>query len=574
MLRSPTTSEYEVIERFYRAKDVMFGGHDYRITVGVSTCSMAKGAHLVLKKVEEEVARRGINARVVRVGCNGMCFSENMVEIIDHEGSWAVYAYVTPERVSRILDGYFSGSSRGVFAFRVKGGSLRDEERVPYIYEIPFYGKQVRRVLRFMGIVNPLSIEEYEALGGYSGLKRALRLTPDEVIDIVIRSKLRGRGGAGFPTGLKWKLVREAKGDVKYLICNADEGDPGAFMNRLTAEGNPHIIIEGMIIAAYAVGASKGFVFVRAEKPLMADMLARAIEQARDKGYLGREILRRDFDFDIEVILSAGAFVCGEETAMIAAIEGAATARGGRCSPTPRPPYPAEKGLFYKPTLVNNVETYAQVAYLFQAGLEDFISVGTENSKGTKVFCLAGSIRYTGAVEVPIGITLRELIFEIGGGVPKGRRFKAVQIGGPSGGCLPKAYIDYPLDYEQLKSLGAIMGSGGIIVIDDKSCIVDVARYFLKFTATESCGQCTPCRIGLRHMLEIMNRITEGKGTEEDLIRLERLGNVIAKTSLCGLGKTAPNPVLTTLKYFREEYEEHVKQRKCRAGKCMKLRAR
>ena len=274
------------------------------------------------------------------------------------------------------------------------------------------------------------------------------------------------------------------------------------------------------------------------------------------------------------MILSAGAFVCGEETAMIAAIEGAATARGGRCSPTPRPPYPAEKGLFYKPTLVNNVETYAQVAYLFQAGLEDFISVGTENSKGTKVFCLAGSIRYTGAVEVPIGITLRELIFEIGGGVPKGRRFKAVQIGGPSGGCLPKAYIDYPLDYEQLKSLGAIMGSGGIIVIDDKSCIVDVARYFLKFTVTESCGQCTPCRIGLRHMLEIMNRITEGKGTEEDLIRLERLGNVIAKTSLCGLGKTAPNPVLTTLKYFREEYEEHVKQRKCRAGKCMKLRAR
>ncbi|MGB9758626.1 MAG: NADH-ubiquinone oxidoreductase-F iron-sulfur binding region domain-containing protein [Thermoproteota archaeon] len=558
-------SEEKLIQDFQKAEDVLFNGHQYRIAVGVSTCSLAKGADKILEKTKEEVAKRGIDANVVRVGCNGMCYSEVNLEIIKRDGSWAVYSYLTPDKVSNVLDAFFSGSSEYVFAFRRKMGTLKGEEQVPYLTEIPFYGKQTRRILELVGIIDPLNISEYEAFGGYSGLKSALSKTQDEVIDIVKKSMLRGRGGAGFPTGLKWTFVKNASGTEKYVICNADEGDPGAFMNRLTAEGNPHSIVEGHAIAGYAVGASKGYIFVRAEKPLMAEMLSKAIEQARSKGYLGKNIFGTSFSYDIEVILSAGAFVCGEETALIAAIE------GNRAMPRPRPPYPATKGLFGKPTLVNNVETLAHVSYLFRKGLENFVSVGSEKSKGTKVFCLAGNIQRPGAAEVPLGTSLRTLIFDIGGGVPKGRRFKAVQTGGPSGGCIPEAYLDYALDYETLASIGSIMGSGGLVVLDNTSCIVDVARYFLTFTSAESCGQCVPCRIGLRKMLEIMDKIVQGDGTENDLFLLESWARKVADSSLCALGQTAPNPILTTLKYFREEYEEHVRDKKCRANKCLKL---
>jgi len=557
--------EEELISSFEKASDVLFRGHEYRIAVGVSTCSIAKGAQDVLERVRREVAERGIDANVVRVGCNGMCYSEVNMEIIKRDGSWAIYSYVTSDKVPKILDNYFARSSEGVSAFRIKKGTLENEDKVPYIYEIPFYGKQTRRILELVGIIDPLNIEEYEAFGGYNGLKVALSKSQDEVIEIVKKSMLRGRGGAGFPTGLKWSFVKNASGNEKYVICNADEGDPGAFMNRLTAEGNPHSIIEGHIIAGYAVGANKGYIFVRAEKPLMAEMLSRAIEQARNKGYLGKNILGTNFSYDIEVMLSAGAFVCGEETALIAAIE------GNRAMPRPRPPYPATKGLFGKPTLINNVETLAHVSYLFRKGLENFVSVGSEKSKGTKVFCLAGNIQFPGAAEVPLGTPLRTLIFEIGGGVPKGRKFKAVQTGGPSGGCIPENYLDTPLDYETLASIGSIMGSGGLIVLDNTSCIVDVARYFLTFTSAESCGQCVPCRIGLKKMLEIMDKITQGDGEENDLKLLEYWGRKVADSSLCALGQTAPNPILTTLKYFRDEYEEHVRDKRCRAGKCLKL---
>ncbi|MBO3762607.1 MAG: NADH-quinone oxidoreductase subunit F [Candidatus Brockarchaeota archaeon] len=494
-----------------------------------------------------------------------MCYSEVNLEIIKRDGSWAIYSYLTFDKVPDVLEAFFSGSSKYAFAFRRKSGTLKGEEQVPYLNEIPFYGKQTRRILELVGIIDPLNIEEYEAFGGYNGLRSALSKTPEEVIDIVKKSMLRGRGGAGFPTGLKWSFVKNAAEDVKYVICNADEGDPGAFMNRLTAEGNPHSIIEGHAIAGYAVGATKGYIFVRAEKPLMAEMLSKAIEQARSKGYLGKNIFGTSFSYDIEVILSAGAFVCGEETALMAAIE------GNRAMPRPRPPYPATKGLFGKPTLINNVETLAHVSYLFRNGLTNFVSVGSEKSKGTKVFCLAGNIQHPGAAEVPLGTPLRTLIFDIGGGVPKGRHFKAVQTGGPSGGCIPETYLDYALDYETLASIGSIMGSGGLVVLDNTSCIVDVARYFLTFTSAESCGQCVPCRIGLRKMLEIMDKIVQGDGTENDLFLLESWARKVADSSLCALGQTAPNPILTTLKYFRAEYEEHVRDKKCRANRCLKL---
>ncbi|MEM3046413.1 MAG: NADH-ubiquinone oxidoreductase-F iron-sulfur binding region domain-containing protein, partial [Candidatus Bathyarchaeia archaeon] len=444
-------------------------------------------------------------------------------------------------------------------------GAAKGERAVPLLDEIEFARWQVRWVKRNFGLINPESIEECIAYGGYLGLHRALNMPPSEVIEEIKRSGLRGRGGAGFPTWLKWNICRNMPGDVKYVICNADEGDPGAFMNRMLAEVDPHRVLEGLMIAAYAIGATKGYIFVRAEKPLMAERLEKAVQAARRCGLLGQNILGYKFSFDVEVARSAGAFVCGEETAMIAAIE------GKRAMPRQRPPYPAEKGLFGKPTTINNVETLAHAATIMADGWEEFAKYGTERSKGTKIFCITGAARRTGAAEVPIGTTIRDLVFKIGGGIREGRRFKAVQVGGPSGGCLPESMLDVPMDYESLQSAGAIMGSGGLVVIDDSSCIVDVARYFTIFTMAESCGKCFPCRMGTKVLYDTLTRIMEGQGTDRDLETLQEVGKVMKDASLCALGQTAPNPVLSTLSYFPEEYQAHVRDKTCPAKVCTKL---
>jgi NADH:ubiquinone oxidoreductase subunit F (NADH-binding)/(2Fe-2S) ferredoxin len=429
--------------------------------------------------------------------------------------------------------------------------------------QIPFFEKQLKIVLSNCGKIDPENIEEYIAVGGYEALAKVLtEMTPEQVIDEMIKSGLRGRGGAGFPTGLKWKATREAPGDEKFVVCNGDEGDPGAFMDRAILEGDPHSVIEGMAIAAYAIGAKQGYVYVRAEYPLAIKRLEKAIQQARKYGLLGNNIFETSFSFDIEIRIGAGAFVCGEETALIASIE------GKRGQPRPKPPFPAQKGLWGKPTLINNVETFANVRHIILNGSSWFASIGTENSKGTKVFALSGKVNNTGLVEVPMGVTIRELVFDIGGGIPNGKKFKAVQIGGPSGGCVPAEYLDTPIDYESLKKLGTIMGSGGVIVLDEDTCMVNLAKFFLDFTVDESCGQCVPCRIGLKHLYDILDRITKGKGKMEDLETLEKLGEEIKRTSLCGLGQSAPNPVLSTLRYFRDEYIEHIRDKKCRAGVC------
>ncbi|MEO0238473.1 MAG: NADH-quinone oxidoreductase subunit NuoF [candidate division WOR-3 bacterium] len=429
--------------------------------------------------------------------------------------------------------------------------------------QIPFFEKQLKIVLSNCGKIDPENIEEYIAVGGYEALAKVLtEMTPEQVIDEMIKSGLRGRGGAGFPTGLKWKATREAPGDEKFVVCNGDEGDPGAFMDRAILEGDPHSVIEGMAIAAYAIGAKQGYVYVRAEYPLAIKRLEKAIQQARKYGLLGNNIFETSFSFDIEIRIGAGAFVCGEETALLASIE------GKRGQPRPKPPFPAQKGLWGKPTLINNVETFANVRHIILNGSSWFASIGTENSKGTKVFALSGKVNNTGLVEVPMGVTIRELVFDIGGGIPNGKKFKAVQIGGPSGGCVPAEYLDTPIDYESLKKLGTIMGSGGVIVLDEDTCMVNLAKFFLDFTVDESCGQCVPCRIGLKHLYDILDRITKGKGKMEDLETLEKLGEEIKRTSLCGLGQSAPNPVLSTLRYFRDEYIEHIRDKKCRAGVC------
>jgi NADH:ubiquinone oxidoreductase subunit F (NADH-binding)/(2Fe-2S) ferredoxin len=429
--------------------------------------------------------------------------------------------------------------------------------------QIPFFEKQLKIVLSNCGKIDPENIEEYIAVGGYEALAKVLtEMTPEQVIDEMIKSGLRGRGGAGFPTGLKWKATREAPGDEKFVVCNGDEGDPGAFMDRAILEGDPHSVIEGMAIAAYAIGAKQGYVYVRAEYPLAIKRLEKAIQQARKYGLLGNNIFETPFSFDIEIRIGAGAFVCGEETALLASIE------GKRGQPRPKPPFPAQKGLWGKPTLINNVETFANVRHIILNGSSWFASIGTENSKGTKVFALSGKVNNTGLVEVPMGVTIRELVFDIGGGIPNGKKFKAVQIGGPSGGCVPAEYLDTPIDYESLKKLGTIMGSGGVIVLDEDTCMVNLAKFFLDFTVDESCGQCVPCRIGLKHLYDILDRITKGKGKMEDLETLEKLGEEIKRTSLCGLGQSAPNPVLSTLRYFRDEYIEHIRDKKCRAGVC------
>ncbi|MBN1256941.1 MAG: NADH-quinone oxidoreductase subunit NuoF [Planctomycetes bacterium] len=429
-----------------------------------------------------------------------------------------------------------------------------------------FFGKQMRIALRNCGIIDPENIDDYLALNGYEALAKVLtEMSPTEVIAEVKKSGLRGRGGAGFPTGLKWQFTAEQEGPDKFVICNADEGDPGAFMDRSAIEGDPHTVLEGMAIAGYAIGAKKGVIYIRAEYPLAIDRLYKAINQARKYNLLGDNILEAGFDFDIEIRLGAGAFVCGEETALIHSIQGA------RGMPRPRPPYPSVSGLFGKPTLINNVETWANIPVIMLDGAEWFSTIGTEKSKGTKVFALAGKVVNTGLVEVPMGTTLRQIVYDIGGGIPGNKKLKAIQTGGPSGGCLPEDYLDTPVDYESLAAAGSIMGSGGMIVIDEASCMVDIAKFFLEFTQNESCGKCTPCREGTKRMYEILERITAGEGRDGDIEKLERLGNMIKKSSLCGLGQSAPNPVLSTIKNFREEYEEHIREKKCRAGVCKEL---
>ncbi|MBN2336254.1 4Fe-4S binding protein, partial [Candidatus Bathyarchaeota archaeon] len=507
-----------------------------------------------------------VNAKIVDVGCIGACFAEPLVEFVGRDHPGVIFNNVSPDQAPDLLERYLNRDIKGAFAVRERTGYFREEDEVPLLDELGFFRHQVRDAIENCSVIDPESIDEYLLAGGYKALKRALtEMTPDEVIKEVSDSGLRGRGGAGFPTGLKWRFTRPVPGDKKYVICNADEGDPGAFMNRLTAEGDPHKVLEGLMIAAYAIGADEGFVFVRAEKPLMAERMQKAVDAAYGRGLLGENILGTGFTLDVHLMLSAGAFVCGEETALMAAIE------GGRATPRPRPPFPSTKGLWGKPTSINNVETLSHVPTIIADGAESFASVGSEKSKGTKVFCLTGAIRRSGAAEVPLGTSLRTLIFDIGGGPPEGHSFKAVQTGGPSGGCLSEEHLDLPLDYESLQSAGSIMGSGGIVVMDDTACTVDVAKYFLGFTTAESCGQCTPCRIGLKRMHEVLERITTGRGRVEDLELLERTSKAIVDSSLCALGRSAPNPVLTTLRYFRDEYLEHIEHGRCAAGVCMEL---
>lgn len=532
------------------------------VLICTGTGCVSSGAKNIKVKLEDELARFSLNKeiKIIETGCHGFC-EKGPIMIVYPEGVF--YCQLEEEDVVTIVEEH-------LLKGRIVDGLLYKEplteESIPAYQDIDFYKKQERIVLENCGKVNPESIGEYIGLGGYEAAGKALTtMTPLEVIETVKQSGLRGRGGGGFLTGLKWQFTNTAKGDKKYVICNADEGDPGAFMDRSILEGDPHRVIEGMIIAAYAIGADEGYVYVRAEYPLAISRLEKAIEDAEELELLGQDLFGSGFNFKLNIKKGAGAFVCGEETALMASIE------GKRGMPRPRPPYPSVKGLWGKPTNINNVETYANVPFVIKEGAAAFAAIGTADSKGTKVFALTGKINNTGLVEVPMGITLREIIFDIGGGLTDGKEFKAVQIGGPSGGCITEENLDLPIDYDSLKSIGAMMGSGGMVILDEKTCMVDVARFFLNFTQNESCGKCTPCREGTKRMLEILNRICEGEAREGDLELLEELAHHIKDTALCGLGQTAPNPVLSTLEFFREEYEAHINEQKCPAGVCKAL---
>ena len=529
---------------------------------GGTGCSSSNSGEII-KEFEKQLAEKGLDkeVKVVRTGCFGLCQAGPVV-IVYPEG--AFYSHMTVENVSRIVDEHLI-KGRIVKDLLYKE-AVEEDNTIKSLDNVDFYKKQKRIALRNCGVIDPENIEEYIAFDGYKALGKVLtEMTPEEVIDVMLKSGLRGRGGAGFPTGMKWKFAAASKSDKKFVCCNADEGDPGAFMDRSVLEGDPHVVIEAMAIAAYAIGADQGYVYCRAEYPIAVKRLQIAIKQAREYGLLGKNIFGTGFNFDIKIRLGAGAFVCGEETALMRSIE------GKRGEPTPRPPFPAVKGLFGKPTMLNNVETYANVAQIILKGADWFASMGTEKSKGTKVFALGGKINNTGLVEVPMGTPLRTIIYDIGGGIPNGKKFKAVQTGGPSGGCLPAELLDTPVDYDNLIAAGSMMGSGGMIVMDEDNCMVDIARFFLDFTVDESCGKCTPCRVGTRRMLEILERIVNGKGEEGDIERLEELANTIKSTALCGLGQTAPNPVLSTLKFFRSEYEAHIREKRCPAHHCRAL---
>ena len=533
------------------------------LVCGGTGCT-SSGSVKIHDALVEEIAKKGLEeeVKVVGTGCFGLC-ALGPVVIVYPEGTF--YSCVTAEDVPEIVEEHFL-KGRPVQRLVYHETKAADGATTS-LSETSFYKKQKRIALRNCGVINPENIDEYIAMDGYQALGKVLtEMTPDDVIQIILDSGLRGRGGGGFPTGLKWKFASGNRGNVqKYVACNADEGDPGAFMDRSILEGDPHAVLEAMAIAGYAIGADRGFIYVRAEYPIAINRLEVAIKQAREYGLLGNDIFGTGFNFDIELRFGAGAFVCGEETALMTSIE------GNRGEPRPRPPFPAVKGLFGQPTVLNNVETYANIPQIILKGADWFTSMGTEKSKGTKVFALGGKITNTGLVEVPMGTTLREVIEEIGGGIPNGKQFKAAQTGGPSGGCIPASLIDTPIDYDNLLAIGSMMGSGGLIVMDEDTCMVDLARFFLDFTVDESCGKCTPCRIGTRRLLEILDKIIAGNGEMEDLDRLEELSNYIKSASLCGLGQTAPNPVLSTLRYFRDEYIAHIVDKKCPAGVCKSL---
>ena len=533
--------------------------NEKKILVCSGTGCTSSKSEKILQEIEKVIRDNKLNIKCSKTGCFGFCAKGPIVVVLPYE---TFYEQVKVDDVFDLVMAVNDGKTVE---------KLLPKENDKYIkkwHELNFYKKQLRLALKNCGKINPENIDEYIAEGGYNALEKVLKeMTPDEVIKVVTDSGLRGRGGAGFPTGKKWELTKASVGEEKYVCCNADEGDPGAFMDRSILEGDPHSVIEAMIIAAYAIGAQNGYIYIRAEYPIAVERLKIAIKQAKQKKFLGKNILGSNFSFDIELRLGAGAFVCGEETALIASIE------GKRGEPSVKPPYPANSGIYSKPTLINNVETYANIPNIILKGASWYSSIGTKTSKGTKVFALSGNINNVGLVEVPMGTTLREIVKDVGGGMPSGRRFKVAQMGGPSGGCIPEIHLDTPIDYENLNNIGSMMGSGGLIIMDDTKCMVDLARFFLEFTVSESCGKCTPCRIGTKRMLEILTRITEGKGKEGDIELLEELALTIKQASLCGLGQCAPNPVLSTIKYFRDEYEAHIKEKRCPAGECKALKA-
>jgi NADH:ubiquinone oxidoreductase subunit F (NADH-binding)/NAD-dependent dihydropyrimidine dehydrogenase PreA subunit/(2Fe-2S) ferredoxin len=546
------------------------------IYVGVGTCGLGAGAQGALDAIRKYLDAREIKADVVKVGCIGICSLEPLVDIQLPGRTRVVFKRVTQEVVPGLLDAALAGEVPEEMALgQHRHDGLLPWPDVPYLDEHPFFAPQTRWVLANCGVIDPAEIEEYIARGGYKALAKTLReLTPEKVCDVVEASGLRGRGGGGFPAGKKWKFARSAPGEQKYLVCNADEGDPGAFMDRAVIESDPHRLVEGMAIAAYGIGASKAYVYIRAEYPLAIKRLKAALAQAEASGLLGDNILGSGFGLHIAIKMGAGAFVCGEETALINSIE------GRRGMPRPRPPFPAVCGAFGKPTIINNVETLANLPEILKRGAEWFAAVGTKTSKGTKVFALSGKVSRTGLVEVRMGTTVRQIVFDVGGGIPDGKKYKAVQMGGPSGGCIPEQHLDIDIDYESLKSVGAMMGSGGLVVMDEETCMVDVAKFFMDFIQRESCGKCIPCREGTRRMLEILERITRGRRRErgidalarfQSVLHLQSLAETIRDTSLCGLGQTAPNPVLSTLRWFRDEYEEHIYERRCPAGACTEL---
>ena len=532
------------------------------LVCGGTGCT-SSNSEQIIEKLQEEIKAQGLEkeVNVIRTGCFGLC-ALGPIMVVYPEG--AFYSRVTVEDVPEIVSEHLL---KGRIVKRLLyQETVVDDNTTKSLNETTFYAKQMRIALRNCGVINPENIDEYIAQDGYAALGKVLtEMTPQEVIDLVLASGLRGRGGAGFPTGRKWQFAANSKAEQKYACCNADEGDPGAFMDRSVLEGDPHSVLEAMAIAGYAIGANQGYIYIRAEYPIAVKRLQIAIEQAREYGLLGKNIFESGFDFDIDIRLGAGAFVCGEETALMTSIE------GKRGEPRVRPPFPAVKGLFGVPTVLNNVETYANIPQIILKGADWFRSIGTEKSPGTKVFALGGKITNTGLVEVPMGTTLREVVEEIGGGVPGGHTFKAAQTGGPSGGCIPAKLIDTPIDYDNLIAIGSMMGSGGLIVMDETTCMVDIAKFFLEFTVDESCGKCTPCRVGTKRLLEILNKITSGNGTLEDIDKMEELCYYIKENSLCGLGQTAPNPVLSTLKYYRDEYEAHVVEHRCPAGACKAL---
>ena len=534
------------------------------ITIGTATCGRAAGALEVLKTFKEELAEQKVDSIITEVGCMGHCYAEPLVIITKPGFPPICYGYVTPGVASRLISDYIIGDDPcPEFAL----GALEENELVPTIFDQPRFQYEKHILLSRCGHIDPEDINQYIANGGYAAMSKALQMEPQGIISELKRSGLRGRGGAGFSTADKWQICRDAPGTTRYVICNADEGDPGAFMDRAILESDPHSVIEGMLIAGYTIGAEKGYIYVRIEYPLAVARVESALVHARESGLLGNDIMGSGFGFEIELMRGSGAFVCGEETALIASLE------GKRGWPQHRPPFPATKGLWGQPTLINNVKTLASVPPIIDRGAEWFSNIGTETSKGTAIFALAGKVLNTGLVEVPMGTTLRQLIFEVGGGIPKGRKFKAVQIGGPSGGCLPESLLDIPIDFDSLNEAGAMMGSGGMVILDEDNCMVDTARYFLDFTRKESCGKCTFCRLGTAQMLDILENITRGEGNPGDIALLEELAADIKEGSLCSLGKTAPNPILTTLRYFHEEYEAHIAEKRCPAKVCPELTA-